>query len=149
MDLSVLSVVRKKVSREEQAGFRNVFIPASSLVIPDRFFGATPLQHTAKNVAPKEIIAALINGYPSSVASVDCLDRTPLQWVFGAGGDTVPIANSNDIAYVNHIHRSSWIISMLIQEDVMSDFDVAAMSNSNNHDAWITSLRSYILDVEG
>ena len=121
--------------REEQAGFRNVFIPASSQVTPDRFAGATPLYYAAKNGAPKEVIAVLIKAYPSSVASVNCLDRTPLQWVFGAGGDTVPIANSNDIAYVNHIHRSSWIISMLIQEDVMGDFDVATMRDSNNYDS--------------
>lgn len=127
VNLPVPSVVRKKMSREEQAGLPNVFIPASSLAIPDRIFGATPLHYAAKNGAPKEVIAALIKGYPSSVASMDCFKRTPLQWVFGAGGDTVPIANSNETAYVHHIHRSSNIISMLIQEDVMGDFDVATM----------------------
>ena len=125
--LPIPSAIRKKMSREEQEGLPNIFIPASALAIPDRIFGATPLHYAVKNGAPKEVVAALIKGYPASVGSLDSYKRTPLQWVFGAGGDTVPIGFVDETIPMHHFHRSSNIISMLIQEDVMGDFDVATM----------------------
>jgi ankyrin repeat protein len=127
VELPLPVVLRKKLTKEEQKQFPNYFVPASALAIPDKIYGALPIHYAVKNGAPKEVIQALIKGYPASVVSTDCFKRSPLHWCFGGGGDTTVIGYSNETLPMHHVHRSSNIISVLLNEGTTSEFDVAAM----------------------
>jgi len=127
VELPLPGVLRKKLNKEEQDHYPNVFVPASALAIPDKIYGALPIHYAVKNGAPKEVIQALIKGYPASIVSTDCFKRNPLHWCFGAGGDATIIGYSNETIPMHHVHRSSNIISVLLNEGTIGGLDVASM----------------------
>jgi serine/threonine protein kinase/ankyrin repeat protein len=113
----VPSVTLKK--KNERTGSH--FIPASALAIPDSINGALPIHYAAKNGATKEVISLLVRGYPASIGARDCMGRIPLHWCLGAVDGTISIGYENETIPMHHFHRSSNIISLLIEGTTLGD----------------------------
>uniref|UniRef100_A0A7S3Q1R9 Protein kinase domain-containing protein n=1 Tax=Chaetoceros debilis TaxID=122233 RepID=A0A7S3Q1R9_9STRA len=123
------TVVRKKMLDKQNNNQQiTLFCPASALAVPDKINGAKPLHYAVKNGAPKEVVAALVKGYPASVAAVDKNGRTPLHWCFGASGEEVNISPNENVP-MHHFHRSSNIVSILLQKDESGFYDPANMQD--------------------
>lgn len=123
----VPSVTLKK--KHERAGSH--FIPASALSIPDTIYGALPIHYAAKNGATKEVISSLIKGYPASLGSRDCMGRIPLHWCLGAVDGTISVGYENETIPMHHFHRSSNVISMLIERTTLGDVVPVEMKDTH------------------
>jgi ankyrin repeat protein len=128
--MPVPSILRTKSNIVSHA---NLFTPASALAIPDSVHGCLPLHYAVMNGASKEVVKFMIKAYPASVCQVDCMNRTPLHWYFGAGGtDTVSgvdvvTGQPKSAPVLHHTFRSSSVITMLLHKDPSETFDVATM----------------------
>lgn len=115
--------------KNEKAGSH--FVPASALAIPDSIYGALPIHYAAKNGATKEVISSLVRGYPASVGSRDCMGRIPLHWCLGAVDGTISIGYENETIPMHHFHRSSNVISMLIERTTLGDVVPTEMKDTH------------------